>query len=202
MGGKFLDPTFVEKMLEPKPRHMALHPARDLAYVVLEGQPYVEVYDIVKSGALQFKQRVELTKEFGDDTCPPFENFGEWSDASTANLPYYGAEILVSPDGTFVYASTRRSLDPAREDAMGIITVYKVEDNGTLVRVQEYPLAGKWCRSMELTRDGSLLAVALEDKDTVQLLQLSVEDGKIIENSSRTVSVEGIKPAFITLEEN
>jgi len=201
---------FVEKV-DPKPRHMALHPTKDLAYVILEGQPYVEVYDVdATSGALQFKQRVVLTEEYKNESekCPPFRDLCPWCGDNPPvpqdNLPYYGAEILVSPNGKNVYASSRRSRDrdPDR-DTRGIITVYEVDQDGTLKKPKETKLEGKWCRSMELVEHlgRKLLAVALEDKDQVQFFDLS-EDGTLKDKGPPVlVDVKGIEPAFIMLDE-
>ena len=52
-----------------------------------------------------------------------------------------GAEILVSADGKFVYGSSRGS---------GVVLVYQLEADNSLIKIQEYNLAGTWPRSMAI----------------------------------------------------
>lgn len=175
-----------EKTANPtKPRHIALHPTKPVAFVVLEGASYVLSYAIEDDGKLVFKHKVKLTKQW------------------TKHDSHYGSEIVVSPDGNFVYASSR--CNPAHPPCDGIIAVYKVME-GTegvegLKLVEEYKLEQKWPRSMVLTPGGDVLAVALEakggEKDKVTTLKLNRSTGKI-EKALHTVGTGKTKATFIT----
>ena len=79
-----------------------------------------------------------------------------------------GAEILVGPSGQFVYASSRGT---------GVVVVYKLEMDDTLVRVEEYSLGGTWPRSMAI-RD-NLMVVIDQYGDSVQVLTIDQETGKL-----------------------
>ena len=60
-----------------------------------------------------------------------------------------GAEILAGPDGKYLYISSRGS---------GVVVVYKVQDDNTLARLQEFKLAGTWPRSMAI-KDQMMLVI-------------------------------------------
>lgn len=154
---------------------MALHPTNNMAYVVLEGDSLVLSYAIQGDGSLAYKQKVILTKQWS--------NFGS----------HHGSEIVASQDGKFVYASSR-----GNNGKKGIIAVYKVLGTGLLEWVQEYELSGTWPRSMVLTPDDKVLAVALEKSGKITTLSLNRSTGKI-ENVLDTTRTNGTKPTFITL---
>jgi len=102
------------------PRHMVIHPDKDLAFLLCELQSFLQVYRLDDgSGDLELIQELEVSSN-GDDT---------------------GAEILVGPSGEFLYASSRGT---------GVVVVYKLGMDDTLYREQEYNLGGIWPRSMAI----------------------------------------------------
>ena len=78
----------------------------------------------------------------------------------------YGGEIALSPDGKFVYASSRGS---------GIILVYKITDKDDLLKVQEFYLGGTWPRHFAIKDD--LMVVVDQKGDSVQLVLIDKDTG-------------------------
>ena len=96
-----------------------------------------------------------------------------------------GAEILVSADGKFVYGSSRGT---------GVVLVYQLEADNTLIKIQEYNLAGVWPRSMAI-RD-NMMAVIDKNGPTVQLLDIDTTTG-IISGNPDNVYTTPVSPSFV-----
>jgi len=96
-----------------------------------------------------------------------------------------GAEILVSADGKFVYGSSRGS---------GVVLVYQLEADNSLIKIQEYNLAGTWPRSMAI-RDNMMVVV---DKfgPTIQLLKVDTTTGMISGNPDNVYPTPD-SPSFV-----
>ena len=96
-----------------------------------------------------------------------------------------GAEILVSADGKFVYGSSRGS---------GVVLVYQLEADNSLIKIQEYNLAGVWPRSMAI-RDNMMVVI---DKfgPTVQLLEIDTTTGLISGNPDNVYPTPA-SPSFV-----
>ena len=75
-----------------------------------------------------------------------------------------GAEILVGPTGEFVYASSRGT---------GVVVVYRLEQDDSLTRIQEFKLNGTWPRSMAIM--DTRLVVTDQKGGTLQLLAINPE---------------------------
>merc|ERR1712037_1077099 len=126
------------------PRHMALHPKKNIALVVCELKNVLHVYGVdTRYGKLELLQEVNLT-----------------SKATNA-----GAEIILVERGgdLNVYISSR---------GVGIIEVFKMEGKTSkLTRVQEYLLAGTWPRHMAIHPSGTLLAVGDQKGNSSELVR-------------------------------
>lgn len=129
------------------PRHVAFHPRLPFAYVVNELDSSVTVYGFDSgTGALEPVQLVP--------TLP---------DTFTGNSR--AAEIAVSHDGCFVYASNR---------GHDSISVFAVDgDNGRLRSVQWAAAEGRTPRFFTLDPTGRFMFVANEDSDTI--VQFSID---------------------------
>ena len=79
-----------------------------------------------------------------------------------------GAEILVGPSGDYIYGSSRGT---------GVVIVYKLEEDDSLVKIQEYNLVGTWPRSMAI-RD-NLMVVVDQHGDSGQWLQIDPGTGMV-----------------------
>ena len=89
-----------------------------------------------------------------------------------------GAEILVGPTGQFVYGSSRGT---------GVVVVYQLMDDNTLIKIQEYSLAGTWPRSMAI-RDNQLVVID-QYGPSLQLLEIDPASGKININGDPDIVV-------------
>ena len=97
----------------------------------------------------------------------------------------YGAEILVGANGEFVYASSRGT---------GVVVVYKLEQDDSLVKMQEFNLVGTWPRSMAI-RD-TMMVVTDEHGDTVQLLEIDPTTGMLSGNPNNVYKTP-TRPSFV-----
>ena len=95
-----------------------------------------------------------------------------------------GAEILVGPTGEFVYASSRGT---------GVV-VYKLEQDDSLTRIQEFKLNGTWPRSMAIM--DTRLVVTDQKGGTLQLLEINPATGLIGGNPGNVYKTPP-EPAFV-----
>ncbi len=134
------------------PRHVALHPKGRYVYLMSEFSPVIWVYrQEPKTGGLTLLQSIATGTDDEADTVK-------------------GAEIAISPDGRFVYTSTRG------EDTIG---VYAVRRDGTLREVQRVPSGGKLPWSFRLHPKGKWLLVANQGSNSVTLLRRDTRSGKL-----------------------
>jgi len=152
------------------PRHMALHPKKNIALVVCELKNVLHVYGVdTRYGKLELLQEVNLT-----------------SKATNA-----GAEIILVERGgdLNVYISSR---------GVGIIEVFKMEGKTSkLTRVQEFLLAGTWPRHMAIHPSGTLLAVGDQKGNSVELVRVDESTG-LLSAGGRTRPGDGpVQPSFL-----
>ena len=88
-----------------------------------------------------------------------------------------GADIHVSPDGKFVYASTRLKGDG--------ITIFRVNGNGTLTRVGKQS-TGKHPRNFAITPNGKFLLVTCRDANKIQVFSRDKETG-MLKNTNQDI---------------
>ncbi|WP_256762277.1 lactonase family protein [Cohnella sp. WQ 127256] len=138
--------------LEPGagPRHLAIHPSGKNAYVVNELNSTVTRLSIEEPG--------KLVRQESLSTLP--SSYGEES---------WCAEILVSPDGRFVYASNRG------HDSIAIFQVN--EQTGELQASGYVSTRGKYPRNFALTPDGEWLVAANQNSDSVVLFRIEPQSG-------------------------
>lgn len=144
------------------PRHMAFSPDEKNAYVINELKNTVTVVKYDKaSAALTAIQEISTLP---DETI---------KGSSTA-------EIEVHPNGKFVYGSNRG------HDS--IVVFQRNETDGTLQLVQHAPCGGKTPRHFKIHSSGKWLLCAHQNSDSISVLNLDPESGKLGEPGS-TVSV-------------
>lgn len=135
------------------PRHFAVHPSRKFVYVLGELGNSIGVHGFDEStGALAAK----ATQEIG--TLP--EDFTAWS---------LVADIHVSTDGKFVYASNRG------HDTIAIFRITN-EETGELELIERVPTRGKTPRNFLVFRD--LVLVANQDSHSIQVFRVDAATGK------------------------
>merc|ERR1719266_2978060 len=152
------------------PRHMALHPKKNVAVVVCELKNVLQVYKVDTSfGKMELLQEVNLT-----------------SKSSNA-----GAEIILVPKGEDlnVYVSSR---------GVGIIEFFKMDGTTNKVeRVQEFLLAGSWPRHMAIHPSQAFLAVGDQKGNSVQLVTVDEHNGQLSAGSTTTPDEGPIQPSFL-----
>ena len=135
------------------PRHFAFHPGSAHAYAVNELSSTVAVYDYeAATGALSPKQRTSTLPAAwgGDNTC---------------------ADIHVSPDGRFVYASNR---------GHDSIAAFAVESGtGRLAPLGHTPTRGETPRNFFITPDGRLLLAANQNSGNIVTFRVDEASGAL-----------------------
>ena len=138
--------------LEPGagPRHMKFHPSGRAAYVLNELDSTVTRLDYAEPGKLVKQESLPtLPASFsGENTC---------------------AEIVVSPDGRYVYASNRG------HDSLAIFAVD--EQTLALRSAGHVSTRGKTPRNFAITQNGRWLLAANQDTNNVVLFQIEPVSG-------------------------
>ena len=91
-----------------------------------------------------------------------------------------GADIHLSPDGKFVYASTRLKGDR--------ITIFKRLASGKLVRVGQQP-TGLHPRNFIITPNGKFVLVACRDANKIQVYARNPQTG-LLSNTHQDIMVQ------------
>ena len=131
------------------PRHLTFHPNGKYAYLVLELEASVAVFDY-KDGKLQHKQTITMI-------APDFK--GEVS----------AADVHISPDGKFLYASNRKDADQ--------IAIYSIAKDGTLKVEGHQSVIGKTPRNFALDPTGNFLLAANQNSNDVVIFKRDVKTG-------------------------
>ena len=147
------EPPFVKARYAAVPRHIAFHPARPYAYLVMERDSTVNAchWDTTR-GELKPFQRVPTlpTSYVGDNMA---------------------AEIAILPSGKFLYASNR-----GHES----IVIYAVDSKtGMIEPIGWEPVQGKKPRFFGLDPDASHLYAANEDSHTIVEFRINPKSGKL-----------------------
>jgi 6-phosphogluconolactonase (cycloisomerase 2 family) len=146
--------------LEPHsgPRHLVFNRAGSRAYLIneLSGKVTVFVLDV-------YNKLTELQSLIAD-TCNAAGS----------------ADIHLSPDERFLYASTRLKGD-------GIV-VFKVEDDGLIKKVG-YHATGAHPRNFAITPDGSLMLVACRDAGMIQIFKINQTTG-LLTDTGKSIPID------------
>lgn len=151
------------------PRHFTFHPNKKYAYLVEELTGGISAYRYnKKNGDLALLQNIS--------TLPP--DF----------MGYPGsADIRVSPDGKFLYASNR--------GASNTIAIFSInKKSGGLVAIGHQPVLGKTPRNFNFDPGGNFLLVANQDSNEIVLFNINKQTG-LLKNSGKSIPVS--KPVCI-----
>lgn len=149
------------------PRHFAFNPAHPYAYSINELNSTVSVFEYdAKSGKLEIGQSIS--------TLPT----GFDGNNSTA-------EVVVSPDGKFVYGSNR---------GHNSIAVFAVGEDYRLTQVEVEPLGGKTPRNFVLDPSGRFLLGAAQGSDLINVFARDPKTGKLAKTNH---SIEVPNPVCI-----
>jgi 6-phosphogluconolactonase len=131
------------------PRHMAMHPGGRHLFLVHELNNTVTVFGCeTDQGLLSEQQTVS--------TLPV-----DWKGTS------YAADIQVSADGRFLYASNR---------GHDSLVIFSIDGDRGIIEAREFvPVRGRWPRQFRLTPDGRFLLAANQESDSITVF--SVDPG-------------------------
>lgn len=134
------DPVSIKVGSGEGPRHLAFHPNGKYAYLITELGGNVFVYDYVDGNLLE-KQRIEADSKHAEAS----------------------ADIHVSPDGRFLYASNRKVDDG--------VAIYSINQNDGKLTMIGYQKTGLHPRNFVITDNGRFLLVANRDSDNIQIFK-------------------------------
>jgi 6-phosphogluconolactonase len=139
------------------PRHMAFHPEGKFAYCLSELSGAVTVYSL-NDGRLDFIQEIDLH--------------------SKLHQFYSSADIHLSPDGLFLYASNRGEENN--------IAIFRVNNkSGKLTRIGYQPTDGDHPRNFVIDPSGKFLLVANEYSGSINVFQRNIRTGLLTSTSSK-----------------
>jgi 6-phosphogluconolactonase (cycloisomerase 2 family) len=144
------------------PRHLLFDASGTHLYVIGELSGDITVFDY-KNGALTEKQVVKADR----------------LDARGA------ADIHLSPDGKFLYASLRLKGDG--------IAIFEVAENGTLAYVG-YQATGPHPRNFNITPNGRFVLVACRDNDSIEVYSRDAATGLLAPTGYR---IPQTRPVFV-----
>jgi 6-phosphogluconolactonase len=142
------------------PRHLVFHPTKPLAYVVNELNNSVTAFKFSPSDG-------NLTAFQSINTLP------DGTDGSN-NLC---ADIHITPNGNFLYASNR-----GHDSLAG----YAIQPDGSLKFVSNTPIQGKFPRNFAIHPSGKRLYVANQNSDNIVLFDIK-KDGKLVFKTTTAV---------------
>ncbi len=136
------------------PRHLCFSPDRPLAYLLGEISGEVCTLDYSDPDHVRVLQAV---------LCDSLGAGGS-------------ADIHMSPDGRFVYASHRLKGDG--------LSILRVKEDGTLTKIGYQPTAA-YPRNFAITPDGRYLLVASRDEDVIQIFSRHILTGLLTDTGKR-----------------
>ncbi|WP_321436047.1 lactonase family protein [uncultured Bacteroides sp.] len=143
------------------PRHLTFHPNGKYAYLINELSGKVTVFQY-KNGLLKDIQYIA-------------------SDTTSGTTKKGSADIHLTPDGKYLYASNRLKADG--------IAIFKVNQlNGKLTKVG-YQLTGIHPRNFIITPNGKLLLVAARDSNSIQIFKINPKNG-LLEDTGKTIGID------------
>ena len=149
---------FAESVPGSGPRHICFHPSNKYAYLMEELSGTVSVY-AYKNGKLKSRQRIS--------SMPA----GDTSFAGSA-------DIHVSPDGKFLYASNRA--------ASNTIAIFSInQKNGKLSLIGHQSTLGKTPRNFNFDPSGNFLLVANQNSDAIVIFKINKQTGLLTDTNNR-----------------
>jgi 6-phosphogluconolactonase len=143
------------------PRHITLHPNAKYAYLILELTGSVMSLDY-HEGVLKAKQTISMVG-------PDFK--GRVS----------GADIHVSPDGKFLYASNRGDANE--------IAIFSIDKKGSITLINRQSVLGKMPRNFTIDPTGNFLLVANQNTNEVVIFKRDHKTG-LLSPTGKKIEVE------------
>lgn len=140
------------------PRHLTFHPNNKHAYLIEEMAGAVTVFDYVR-GRLHAVQHIKTVQD----------NDKEFIGS---------ADIHVSEDGKFLYASNRGGFNT--------IAIFSIDpQNGRLTLVGHQPSGGKIPRNFSLSPGGNFLLAANQETDDIAIFKTDKKTGMLTDTGKR-----------------
>jgi 6-phosphogluconolactonase len=155
------------------PRHLTFHPNGKYAYLVLELEASVMALDY-HAGALKAKQTISMT-------APDFE--GKVS----------GADIHVSPDGKFLYASNRGEANE--------IAIFAIDKKGNLTAVGRQSVLGETPRNFAIDPTGKFLLAANQNTSEIIIFERDQKTGLLTPTGKKIEVVKPVCLKFVSIGE-
>ena len=150
------------------PRHIIFNSKGDVAYCIEEMGGAVDVYSF-KKGILKPIQRLIMHSENSENNSSP-------------KMPSYsGADIHLSPDGRFLYASNR--------EPQNNIAIFSVKKNGKLKAIASDSTYGVHPRIFAIDPTGKFLIVANQMSDNIVVLKRDPSTG-MLKKTGEEVKIE------------
>jgi len=144
------------------PRHMTFHPNEKYAYCIEEILGMIDVY-AYSNGKLDSIQRISMHED------------------SFAG-PYSGADIHISNDGKFLYASNRGTENN--------LAIYSIQKNGKLKSIGYQSTFGETPRNFSLSPNGKFLIVAHQTSGNIIVFERNAKTG-LLKKIGNEIKVEG-----------
>jgi 6-phosphogluconolactonase len=142
------------------PRHIAFSPKGDFAYVVHE-RP-------IRVSSLKVDEETGKLTPIGDwPALPP---------GAAEKKQLAAAEIAVTPNGRFVYASVR---DFTKEGELNGLAVFSVNSSGALSQVEFAPSKGVSPRGFVIDPSGTLVVLLNEITEALRVFRIDPETGRL-----------------------
>jgi 6-phosphogluconolactonase (cycloisomerase 2 family) len=135
------------------PRHLTFHPDGKYCYSIEELSEMVSVYNY-KNGSLSAIQRISTR-----DSLP--------------HISHGSADIHISPDGKYLYASNRGDKNT--------ITIYSIAEDGKLILRGYQPTLGEHPRNFAIDPSGRFLLVANLASNNIVVFKRDLESGLLSE---------------------
>ena len=161
-NGKLFKSKDLKKAEHPGqgPRHLAIHPSFKFGYLLNEMGSHVSVF-AYSNGKL-------VGNEIQNISSLPANWTGVQKITKTVKYSH-AADIHVSPDGNFLYASNRG------HESLAIFSVDK--NSGLLTLVGHQDVIGSIPRSFAITPDGDFILVACQDTHRVNVFRVDKKTG-------------------------
>ena len=138
---------------------MVFHPNKKFAYCIEEMSGMVAVYDY-KNGKLKSIQKINSCKQQADE--------------------HSSADIHISPDGLFLYASNRGE---------NTLSIFSIGKNGLLKLIGHEPTQGDVPRNFAIDPTGNFLLVANQGTNNIVVFRRNKKTGLLIEGTGFQISV-------------
>jgi 6-phosphogluconolactonase len=151
------DPAFAKATGGSGPRHLTFHPNGKFAYLILEMEGAIAVFDY-KNGKLEPKQSITMLR-------PDFS--GEVG----------AADIHVSPDGKFLYGSNRGDANE--------VVIYAIGNDGKLTYAGREGSEINTPRNFAIDPSGNFLLVANQEGNDVVVFRRDQKTGLLTETGQK-----------------